>query len=250
MISGNERAAWQNQATVLTPSDLANFGTTVVIAPHPDDESLGCGGTIALLRKAGLPVYIIFISDGTLSHPNSKKYPAEKLRNLREQEVLNALQVLNVPESNTSFMRLKDRSVPTKQDLDFEIAVSTLLKKLESIKPKTILVTWENDPHPDHRASWQILNQAVSLLNNKPRILQYLIWIWELGKQTDIANNQHIKWFCVDIKSVTKIKKKTILSHVSQVSRLIDDDPEGFMLSPEILTHFDYADELFIEYIS
>lgn len=247
MISGTERANWRQQATELSPVDLLTFGTTVVIAPHPDDESLGCGGTIALLRKAGLPVFVIFISDGTLSHPNSKKYPSEKLRQLRESEALHALQILQVPAANASFMRLKDRSVPTVNSLDFEEAVNKLAQKLRAIQPQTVLVTWEKDPHPDHRASWEILNKAVNQLTQKPRILQYLIWIWELGEQADVPNQQHLKWFYTNIDTVAEIKKNAVAAHVSQVSRLIDDDPDGFILSPEILTHFAYADELFIE---
>ncbi len=248
MISGTERANWQQKATVLTEADLVKFGTTVVIAPHPDDESLGCGGIISLLRKSGLAVFVIFVSDGTLSHPNSKKYPAAKLRQLRETEALNALEILDVPAGNASFMRLKDRSVPNQNDPNFDTTVQQMHEKLESLHPETILVTWEKDPHPDHRASWQIVNKAASLLQKKPRILQYLIWIWELGKQSDLLINQHSKLYLVKIASVFQQKKNAIAAHVSQVSRLIDDDPKGFILSPEILAHFDYADELFLEY--
>ncbi|RYE28528.1 MAG: PIG-L family deacetylase, partial [Sphingobacteriaceae bacterium] len=203
----------------------------------------------ALLRNAGLPVHVIFVSDGTLSHPNSKKYPAEKLRQLRETEALNALKILNVPAANASFMRLKDRSVPTQTNPDFDAAVQQMLAELNSFQPDTILITWEKDPHPDHRAAWQILTKAVSLLEKKPLILQYLIWIWELGKQKDVSENQQVKWFWIDIKSTFQLKNKAIAAHVSQVSRLIDDDPEGFILSPEILAHFDHANELFIEYL-
>lgn len=249
MVSEKERSQWQQQATEITVKDLQQFGTTVIIAPHEDDESLGCGGTVSLLRKSGLPVHVIFVSDGTLSHPNSKNYPAEKLRQLRETEALNALQILNVPAANASFMRIKDRSVPNPGDADFDAAVHQMLQLLKEIEPDTVLVTWEKDPHPDHRASWQILNKAVMTLDVKPRVLQYLIWIWELGKQEDISDNQELKWFYVNIKPVASIKKNAIAAHVSQVSRLIDDDPAGFMLSPEILAHFDYADELFIESI-
>lgn len=247
MVSGTERANWQQQAKALTTDDLLKFGITVVIAPHPDDESLGCGGTIALLRKAGLRVYVIFISDGTLSHPNSKKYPADKLRVLREAEALNALKILNVPAANASFMRIKDRSVPDQNSPGFDAAVQQMLKQLKYIQPDTVLVTWEKDPHPDHRSSWQVLNQAVSILEKKPRVLQYLIWIWELGKQEDIADDQQLYWFRIDIKAVVEMKKQAIAAHVSQVSRLIDDDPEGFILSPQILAHFDHANELLIE---
>lgn len=247
MISGTERQLWRQQSTELSKADLKNFGTTVVIAPHPDDESLGCGGTIALLRELDLPVYVIFVSDGSMSHPNSKKYPAEKLRQLRENEALQALKILNISESNAVFMRLKDRSVPDRNAPDFDSAVQQLLVELNQIQPDTILITWEKDHHPDHRASYQIMEEAVFKLGYRPRILQYLIWIWELGNPSDIADNQIFKWFYVDVETVSGIKKNAIHSHLSQVSRLIDDDPQGFMLSPEILAHFDYNDELFIE---
>lgn len=247
MVSGIERQNWQQRAAEISLESLQRFGTTIVIAPHPDDESLGCGGTIALLRKAGLPVHIIFVSDGTLSHPNSKKFPAGKLRELRESEALNALKVLNVDSADASFMRIKDRSVPNPGEAGFELAVSKMLQTFDLLKPDTVLITWEKDPHPDHRASWQITNRAMSQLTKKPRMLQYLIWIWELGNQTDLLINQDLKLYSVKIASVFQQKKQAIAAHVSQVSRLIDDDPEGFILSPEILAHFDYADELFIE---
>lgn len=247
MVSGAERQIWQQQAAEITRGLLSGFGTTVVIAPHPDDESLGCGGTIALLRDAGLPVHVVFVSDGTLSHPNSKKYPAEKLRELRETEALAALKILKVDQADASFMRLKDRSVPNPGEAGFEPAVLQILQILIPLKPDTVLVTWKNDPHPDHRASWQIVNQAVADLEKKPRILQYLIWIWELGNHADLIVNQHNKLYRVDIATVFEQKKEAIAAHISQVSRLIDDDPEGFILSPEILAHFDHADELFIE---
>ncbi len=248
MVSGAERVDLKQQAIEISTENLAKFGTTVVVAPHPDDESLGCGGTIALLRKAGLPVHVIFVSDGTLSHPNSKKYPAEKLRQLRESEALKALKILNVAADDASFMRLKDRSVPNPGEPNFEPAVQQILQILQPLQPDTILVTWKKDPHPDHRAAWQIVNSAALRLKKTPRILQYLIWIWELGKNDDLIVNQLHNFYFSDIKTVFDLKKQAIAAHISQVSSLIDDDPEGFILSPEILAHFDHSDELFIEH--
>lgn len=58
---------------------VMGLGTTLIVAPHADDESLACGGVISLLRKYNQTVYILLLSDGTLSHPNSVEYPAEKL---------------------------------------------------------------------------------------------------------------------------------------------------------------------------
>jgi LmbE family N-acetylglucosaminyl deacetylase/SAM-dependent methyltransferase len=247
MVSGSERKQWYQQSAEIKVEDLKQFGTTVVIAPHPDDESLGCGGTIALLRQMDLPVHVIFVSDGSKSHPNSKKFPAEKLRELRETEALKALEILNVPAANASFMRLKDRSVPDSTSSDFDAVVKQMAEALKRIDPETVLVTWEKDPHPDHRAAWQILHKAILQLKIQPRVLQYLIWIWELGEHTDIIKNEAVKWFHVNINAVLNTKKEAIGAHVSQTSRLIDDDPEGFILSPEILAHFDHGDELYIE---
>ena len=74
----------QNQKLNLTDTEkipletaefVKTFGKTLIVAPHPDDESLGCGGAIALLRKFNLEVSILVLSDGTLSHPNSLKFP-------------------------------------------------------------------------------------------------------------------------------------------------------------------------------
>src|ERR1700731_2508358 len=65
-------------ANALPVADLDQiFGTggIVVVAPHPDDETLGCGGLIALASQLGRNIQVVFISDGVGSHPNSRLYP-------------------------------------------------------------------------------------------------------------------------------------------------------------------------------
>jgi LmbE family N-acetylglucosaminyl deacetylase len=56
----------------------------IVVAPHPDDESLACGGLIADASRQGLRAKIVIISDGAGSHPNSKAYPPDRLTALRK----------------------------------------------------------------------------------------------------------------------------------------------------------------------
>jgi LmbE family N-acetylglucosaminyl deacetylase len=51
----------------------------IVIAPHPDDESLECGGLIADACEQGLRAKVVIVSDGAGSHPNSKAYPPDRL---------------------------------------------------------------------------------------------------------------------------------------------------------------------------
>ncbi|WP_232073955.1 PIG-L deacetylase family protein [Spirosoma aureum] len=247
MISGVDKAHFlEGLALTIDPAELGNL---LVIAPHPDDESLGCGGTIALLRQQGYSVHVLFVSDGTMSHPNSLAYPAERLRQLRESEARDALRMLHVSPDNITFMREKDTQVPMPGSAGFNESVDFVYELLKQVNPQTILVPWRRDPHRDHRASWQILMAALGHFSDRPRVLEYLIWLWELGDENDMPRADEMKVWCIPIEEVMDQRKQAIASHRSQVSRLINDDPTAFYLSPELLTHFDAPRELFLEEI-
>lgn len=248
MTSGVDKAHFLDEmARPIEPEELDTIGDALVIAPHPDDESLGCGGTIALLRERGFAVHVLFVSDGTMSHPNSPTYPADRLRQLRESEALEALRILNVPPEQVTFMRQKDRQVATPDNPDFANAVAFTSNSLIVRSPTTVFVPWRRDPHPDHRASWQLLNRALAGLPTRPRVLEYPIWLWELGSEADMPARDEMTVWSVSIASVMMQRNRAIAAHRSQVTRLIDDDPTAFYLSPELLAHFDAPRELFLE---
>ena len=248
MPSGVDKANFLDEiARPIDPNELHEIGGVLVVAPHPDDESLGCGGTIALLRERGFAVHVLFVSDGTMSHPNSATYPADRLRQLRESEALAALAILNVSPERVTFMRQKDTQVPTPDSPAFADAVAFIRNLLMTVNPATVLVPWRRDPHRDHRASWQLVNGALTGLPTRPRVLEYLIWLWELGDKADMPGSGEMVVWSVPIGPVMAQRNRAIAAHHSQVSRLIDDDPTAFYLSPELLTHFDAPRELFLE---
>jgi len=235
---------WIEEALLL--SIPATFtGDTIVISPHPDDESLGCGGTIAALAKAGKKVDIIFVSDGSMSHPNSQKYTAPLLMQLREREGLAAVNILGIPATQCYFMRLKDGAVPAIEAAGFAEAVSTMAKLLKKVQPQTIILPWKNDPHRDHKASWQITVAAIILAGLQVKLLHYLVWFWERGDTDhELLKSDLCK---IDISSVVESKQAAIKAHSSQLTNLIDDDTDGFILSPEVLDHFNGPFELFFQ---
>ncbi len=69
----------------------------VIVAPHPDDEVLGCGGLLQHLLALGRPVQLISVTDGTASHPGSRQWPAERLAAERPRESAEALRLSPVP---------------------------------------------------------------------------------------------------------------------------------------------------------
>ena len=221
---------------------VTGFGTTLIVAPHADDESLGCGGIIALMRKFNQDVFILLLSDGTLSHPNSTAYPKEKLRDLRESELIKAGAVLQVPSENIIFCRYRDRSVPSKESKEFEPAVQKITKLIEMIKPTSIFVPWRRDPHPDHRAAYEIITASNTI---HAKTYEYPIWMHQIGTEEEAPNAKEVMPFRINISSVLDLKQKAIAAHESQITDLITDDPEGFKLSNEMLDQFNVPYETF-----
>lgn len=263
----------------------------IVVAPHPDDETLGCGGAIALLRHLNCPVSLLVVSDGTKSHPNSLKYPAPVLQALRASETVEAMGILGVEEGNIFFLNLPDGAVPFpdsdswQQGLDkFQKAIASIIGdakrgELEKSKVKsrtgatpcartkvreekggesssidatsnlTVFLPWRSDPHPDHRATWHLVRAALTSLQLSPRIVEYPIWDWDKQQQGKFSNSTPMNAWRIDIESVLEKKRKAIASYRSQTTNLIDDDPSGFQLSPEMLDNFLHPWEIYFEEI-
>jgi LmbE family N-acetylglucosaminyl deacetylase len=218
-----------------------------IVAPHPDDETLGCGGAIALLCRHNYDVRVLVISDGTLSHPNSQKYPASALQSLREQETLNALSILGVNQKAVTFLRLKDGSVPTSTSFDFQEAKVLCQSYLKKTVPETIFIPWRADPHSDHRATWQLIQAALLDLEIKIKCIEYPIWDWDIRQQKQASSLDRILGWRLDIRSVVHLKDQAIAAHKSQLGQIIDDDPSGFCLTPELLVNFKRSWEVYFE---
>ena len=245
----NSLLAAPESLPLMAAETVKSWGRTLVVAPHPDDESLGCGGAIALLRKFAGEVVVLVMSDGTLSHPNSKKFPAPALRDLREREILAALEILGVAASKTTFLRYRDRSVPNEQSPGFTAAVEICARYLEKNRPATILLPWRRDPHPDHYASTQIIRAAKLRVGLSLKLIEYPIWLWELATSADAPRRDEMRGWRLEIKNVTNQKQRAIAAHQSQTTDLIDDDLEGFRLTPEILANFAADWEIYLEEI-
>ncbi|HUH18532.1 PIG-L family deacetylase [Albibacterium sp.] len=240
-----------SKGPIISDSNSLIIGNSLILVPHPDDESLACGGTIALLRKNGFLVYLIFITDGTMSHPNSKKYPAERLRDLREEEARKALNILNVNAEAIQFLRLPDSNMNKLNPVNFEYTSRLLQEYIIKIRPTTIFLPWRKDPHPDHIATWNLAVNAIKGINKgvfQSRVLEYPVWFWERTDASQLAQENEVNLWKVQINDVLIKKKHAILQHASQLGQIINDDPTGFTLSNKMLEHFYHKEELFFEY--
>lgn len=228
-------------------SHAATLGRTVIVIPHPDDEALGCGGLLALLRQAGQEVAAVLVSDGTMSHPHSQAFSPAARRELRYAELRHALAVLGVDENNVLYLGLPDSQVPSEGPA-FEQAATQLADFISQQQASTVLTPWRRDPHPDHRATSQLTAAALGRLPQPPRRLEYVVWAWERAAAADLPQPGEGQGFRLDIGAVLAQKQRAIAAHRSQLAPgTIPDDPSGFLLSETMLAHFAQPTEVFIE---
>ena len=229
---------------------VAGLGATVVVAPHPDDESLGCGGLLALLRRAGQPVAAVLVSDGTMSHPRSRLFSAPARRAVREGEFRHALTLLGVEENEPLLLGLPDGRVPESAAMSgFAEAVGHLQQFLTRHRARTVLVPWRRDPHPDHRATSALVQAALDAMPHAPRRLEYVVWAWERAAPADMPTEaDRVRGFRLDLGPGLAPKQRAIAAHRSQVAPgVFTDDADGFLLAPEMLAHFAAPYEVFFE---
>ena len=217
-------------------------GQVLILAPHADDESLGCGGLIAELCERGRPPIVLVVTDGTGSHPNSRAWPAEKLRRLREDETLRATAALGLPSGQVGFLRLRDTAAP-QHGPGFETACAAIAERLQGCG--TLLAPWALDPHCDHEAVQTMARRVAG--DTGVRLLSYPVWGWLIAPDTEIAPDLPIGGFRLDISRHLEAKREAIRLHASQYSDLIDDDPEGFRLPAALLSVFEQPYETFLE---
>jgi LmbE family N-acetylglucosaminyl deacetylase len=218
-------------------------GAPLVLAPHADDESLGCGGLIASCCARDTPPVVVIATDGCGSHPGSRAYPPARLRAVREQEAREAVRLLGGRSDDVFFLGLPDTAAPLSGPV-FEAAVDTLVHLMAGRDCRVLLAPWRHDPHCDHEAA-DVMARAVALRAGI-RHLSYPVWGWTLppDQPLPVAPPAGRR---LDIAPHVAAKRAAIAAHASQYSDLITDDPKGFRLPPDLLAIFERPYEVFIE---
>jgi LmbE family N-acetylglucosaminyl deacetylase len=217
----------------------------IVIAPHPDDESLACGGLIAEACRQGLRGKVVIVSDGVGSHPNSKAYPPDRLRVLREEEAKRAGAELGLkPEEDMLFLGLADRFVPS-EGADAERAICAIVDCVRGSGARSLFVSWRQDPHCDHEASYRITREAQRRVI-EVRLFEYVVWGHTLPPSTEVDQIRSGFRIRIDPEGLER-KRRAIAAHRSQTTDLIDDDPDGFRFTQSGLARFDLQYEFFFE---
>lgn len=126
----------------------------LVLAPHPDDETIGCGGTVALLAAGGTEVSVVIATSGEFSAADPGTSAPEAGRR-REEEAASACRILGA--RRPVFLRLADGDLHAHA----ETLAARITEQLGAAEPDLVFVPWPLDDHPDHRALALALGRAL-----------------------------------------------------------------------------------------
>jgi len=211
----------------------------LVIAPHPDDETLGCGATMARARHLGIPVHVAIVTDGS-GHPPQVADKAG-LAELRRNETLQACGVLGVPASHVVFLGFPDGRAMANIDAIAE----RLLALIRQVDPERIFAPSGIDNHADHRAVASALRSLVQRGQVRAAVYSYPIWFW--------FPRFMLQAFCcgefLQLRQVSSghyldLKKQALDAYATQAGAF---DPEDAILTPEFLRRFCQPHESFFE---
>ena len=198
---------------------------SLVLAPHPDDEVLGCGGTIAGKVSRGTPVSVAYLTDGR----RGAEAPSAEVGRLREAEAVRAAAELGLTPDRLTFFRFEDgRLADHVQD-----ASAGVRRLVDALQVDDLFVPYRREYHADHVAAWRI---GSSCLGPGMRLFEYPIWygpwLWSrlrgrarVAAVSQLADARRAVKVC--ILPYAEAKRRALAAHESQVRAFEAQGPWG-----------------------
>ena len=213
-----QNETWLPALSVLPPWQPP-LQPALILAPHPDDETLGAGALIATLRELHVDVTVVAATDGENAYDTSQQQRAQLART-RDVEQRNALAKLGLPAGNIHRLHLTDSGLHLQE-------AELTQRLMEIAQPGMhIVAPWMGDFHPDHEAC---ARAAAAVAQQKQLSLtSYFFWTWHLGT-AEVLNGLQARRFHPSPAALAA-KAEALLCHRSQL-----EDESGEPILPQRL---------------
>lgn len=143
-------------------------GTIVIIAPHPDDEIMGCGGLIQRLTSQGKEIHVVIMTGGEGSHKGCCHISPEQLSSKRRKLAEYIDSGLGI--KHIHFLHYPDGGISQQHH-----ETNVLQSLLDQVHPSCAFVPHWGEGWPDHVHAAEIVK---SLLPSQVEIYEYCVWLW------------------------------------------------------------------------
>lgn len=216
-------------------------GTLVVLAAHPDDETLGAGGLIQQCLARGAAVHVLVCSAGEASHPDSPTHRPEQLAAIRRREIADALRQLDATATTHGTLTWDVLGLPDGQLAGHTKAITDALE-LALAGPATVLAsTYRGDGHIDHETLGRLAAETAS--RHGLALLEFPLWYWHWAEPDQDSRWRH--WRRLQLSEAQQqAKAAAMAAHRSQVAPLSDQPGDEVLLSAAFSAHFGNGTEV------
>ncbi|MFI5615605.1 PIG-L family deacetylase [Amycolatopsis sp. NPDC051903] len=211
------------------------FQRALVVAAHPDDETLGAGGLVQHLHAAGTAVTLVVATDGEAAFPAADADERRRLGRARREELVRALAAQGLSEVEPIWLGLPDSGLA-----EHTAELTDALRDL-ALRNDLCLLPWPDDPHPDHRASGRA---AVAGAPVTAHCWAYPIWLWHWSR----PDAPDVPWHLARAYSLGERERAAKAAGIREFTSQLKPGPRGEdpILPPEVLAHFARPHETFL----
>lgn len=209
---------------------VQDLGPVLVASPHPDDETLGCGGLIARCAELSIPVTVLAMTSGDASHPGDRAWRRE-LAAIRKREQRNALKALGLERPDILSLELPDGHLHSIEGQMRDGIVALIRDALQSRAVRSVFVPAIDDRHNDHQATARLMAEV---LRQCPvdYVFSYQIWPPEQRPAHVEANEEAFRH---DVTDLLDLKQNAVHEHQSQLGGLETAQRDGFRMPAVLL---------------
>jgi LmbE family N-acetylglucosaminyl deacetylase len=193
----------------------------MIFAAHPDDETLGCGGTIVRRLTEGYEVFVVVLTDGrnalsTVFGIKNSPTP-EEMEQIRRTEIIRAMKILGVPSEHLRFLGIEDGTLL----YHAREAAKKIDKILNEVRPQEIYFPHEKDNNPDHQAASLLVHDCINNLSFSTCAYKYSLGQrfsrlgWSITRLLDFFRNDLV---FVDVSPFLNKKAAAIREYKSQIT--------------------------------
>ncbi|WP_086825070.1 bifunctional PIG-L family deacetylase/class I SAM-dependent methyltransferase [Allokutzneria sp. NRRL B-24872] len=218
----------------LRPFPAVDASEVLVVAAHPDDETLGAAGLLQRLHADGCSVTLVVATDGEAAFPAADRDERLALGRVRRGELTDSLRRQGLHDVDPIWLGLPDSGL-RRHSTELEQALSEL-----AAGTGLCLFPWPEDPHPDHQEAGRAALRAAPLTTH---CWSYPIWMWHWISPQDPG----IPWSRAFAHHLTETERAHKAAAISRFTSQLTPGPrdEPPILPSDVLAHFDRDAEVF-----
>lgn len=243
--TGTAESEWEASGLAVLPElplDPAELGamTFIVLAAHPDDETLGAGGFLARLNAAGAAIDVLLCTAGEASHPESPTTTPEQLAAVRLSEFRAAVSGL-APGASRQYLHFRDGHLAADRDRIAAAVSESIAAAGRPADQVVIVAPYRSDGHTDHDVLGTVAAELAA--QGGHGLLEYPVWYWLWASPADPAWQS---WVRVQLTpDEQRAKAAALLAHSSQTQPLSDQPGDEALLAGSFVEHFSRPWETF-----